>query len=59
MNNASIVLIVGETGCGNSTQIPQYILEDFGKIFPGSEADEGRLIGCTQPRYLFLERLTF
>lgn len=40
-NNDAIVL-VGETGCGKTTQIPQYLLDaGFGK--------DG-IIGCTQPR---------
>uniref|UniRef100_A0A0N5AN95 RNA helicase n=1 Tax=Syphacia muris TaxID=451379 RepID=A0A0N5AN95_9BILA len=37
------VVIIGETGCGKSTQIPQYLLES------GWTAD-GRRIGVTQPR---------
>ncbi|KAF6167381.1 hypothetical protein GIB67_020687 [Kingdonia uniflora] len=42
----AVVVISGETGCGKTTQIPQYILE--------SEIDAGRgalcSIICTQPR---------
>uniref|UniRef100_A0A8C5CLJ4 DEAH-box helicase 35 n=1 Tax=Gadus morhua TaxID=8049 RepID=A0A8C5CLJ4_GADMO len=37
------VIIVGETGCGKTTQIPQYLLE-------AGWAAEGRVIGVTQPR---------
>ncbi|XP_052062494.1 probable ATP-dependent RNA helicase DHX35 isoform X1 [Mytilus californianus] len=37
------VVIVGETGCGKSTQIPQYLLE-------AGWAEKGYLIGVTQPR---------
>ncbi|XP_048776032.2 probable ATP-dependent RNA helicase DHX35 isoform X2 [Ostrea edulis] len=37
------VVIVGETGCGKSTQIPQYLLE-------AGWGAEGHLIGVTQPR---------
>lgn len=37
------VVIVGETGCGKSTQIPQYLLES-------GWAEKGYLIGVTQPR---------
>ncbi|MED6280298.1 ATPdependent RNA helicase [Characodon lateralis] len=37
------VIIVGETGCGKTTQIPQYLLE-------AGWAVEGKVIGVTQPR---------
>ncbi|XP_047439691.1 probable ATP-dependent RNA helicase DHX35 [Mugil cephalus] len=37
------VIIVGETGCGKTTQIPQYLLE-------AGWAAEGKVIGVTQPR---------
>ncbi|ULU01767.1 hypothetical protein L3Y34_001812 [Caenorhabditis briggsae] len=38
----NVVIIVGETGSGKTTQLAQYLLEDgFG---------EAGLIGCTQPR---------
>ncbi|CAH1269625.1 DHX35 [Branchiostoma lanceolatum] len=37
------VVIVGETGCGKSTQIPQFLLE-------AGWGAEGHVIGVTQPR---------
>uniref|UniRef100_A0A915BN31 RNA helicase n=1 Tax=Parascaris univalens TaxID=6257 RepID=A0A915BN31_PARUN len=37
------LIIVGETGCGKSTQIPQYLLE-------AGWAADGRKIGVTEPR---------
>ncbi|MCP9257187.1 putative ATP-dependent RNA helicase DHX35 [Dirofilaria immitis] len=38
-----ILIIVGETGCGKSTQVPQYLME-------AGWASDGRKIGITQPR---------
>jgi len=38
-----VVIIVGQTGCGKTTQIPQYLRE------AGWTAG-GRVVGCTQPR---------
>ncbi|CED83397.1 pre-mrna splicing factor [Phaffia rhodozyma] len=38
-----IVIVVGQTGCGKTTQLPQYLYE-------AGWAAEGRVIGCTQPR---------
>lgn len=38
----SVVIIVGETGSGKTTQLTQYLLED-------GYANNG-MIGCTQPR---------
>ena len=38
-----IVIIVGETGSGKTTQLTQYLLED-------GYCSLGRIIGCTQPR---------
>ncbi|XP_007521704.2 probable ATP-dependent RNA helicase DHX35 [Erinaceus europaeus] len=43
IENYQTVVIVGETGCGKSTQIPQYLAE-------AGWTAEGRVIGVTQPR---------
>eukprot|EP00501_MAST-03F_sp_TOSAG23-6_P001165 GSMAST32.ASY1.ANO1.1209.1 assembled CDS len=45
LEHYSVLIVVGETGCGKSTQIPQY-------LFEGGWSDGGRVIGCTQPRRL-------
>ena len=43
-----VVLISGETGCGKTTQIPQFIMDDY-----INKGNGGRLnIICTQPRRL-------
>jgi pre-mRNA-splicing factor ATP-dependent RNA helicase DHX38/PRP16 len=38
-----IVVVVGETGSGKTTQLTQYLMED-------GYAEGGMMIGCTQPR---------
>ena len=41
VNSNRVVVISGETGCGKTTQVPQYVLEAAG---------DGASIICTQPR---------
>ncbi|EDV26929.1 uncharacterized protein TRIADDRAFT_54364 [Trichoplax adhaerens] len=41
-----VIIVMGETGCGKTTQIPQYILED------GQATGKPCRIICTQPRRL-------
>ncbi|KAJ7070332.1 P-loop containing nucleoside triphosphate hydrolase protein [Mycena belliarum] len=38
-----VIIVVGQTGCGKTTQLPQYLLES-------GWAANGNVIGCTQPR---------
>ena len=42
-----IVVISGMTGCGKSTQVPQYILDDW---MANSKGNQHCNIVCTQPR---------
>jgi hypothetical protein len=50
--NHRVTCIQGETGCGKSTRVPVYVMEDYferkrsGKI----EADDNFMVLCTQPR---------
>eukprot|EP00930_Biecheleria_cincta_P070106 TRINITY_DN57764_c0_g1_i1.p1 TRINITY_DN57764_c0_g1~~TRINITY_DN57764_c0_g1_i1.p1 ORF type:complete len:1174 (+),score=171.27 TRINITY_DN57764_c0_g1_i1:284-3523(+) len=44
VRNNSVVLVLGATGCGKTTQIPQLLLEDL-----ASQGEECRII-ATQPR---------
>lgn len=44
--NNQVVLVCGQTGCGKTTQIPQFILDDFIDSGRGGECN----IICTQPR---------
>ena len=46
ISSQQVILIAGETGCGKTTQVPQYILEDC-----WSRGEPCRIM-CTQPRRL-------
>lgn len=48
--NFKVTIISGETGCGKSTQIPQYIFDDWIIKHSKSEAKQKLNIVCTQPR---------
>ncbi|KAH6909263.1 ATP-dependent RNA helicase Prp43 [Coprinopsis sp. MPI-PUGE-AT-0042] len=43
-NKHQIVILVGETGCGKTTQIPQFI------AYTDLPHLKGKIVGCTQPR---------
>ncbi|TMW63167.1 hypothetical protein Poli38472_002108 [Pythium oligandrum] len=45
----NVILVSGETGCGKSTQVPQYLLED---VLVSQEIGAHCQIVCTQPRRL-------
>ncbi|KAJ7349387.1 P-loop containing nucleoside triphosphate hydrolase protein [Mycena albidolilacea] len=38
-----VIIVVGQTGCGKTTQLPQYLMES-------GWAQNGNIIACTQPR---------
>ena len=44
-----VVVVVGETGSGKTTQIPQY-LHEAGYTTPGTRDKPAIKVGCTQPR---------
>lgn len=46
VRNNQVVVISGETGCGKTTQVPQYILEEASS---SGQASSVRIV-CTQPR---------
>ncbi|KAG6512673.1 hypothetical protein ZIOFF_030802 [Zingiber officinale] len=48
VENHATTIIVGETGSGKTTQIPQYLKE-------AGWAEGGRVIACTQPRRLAVQ----
>ncbi|XP_041377673.1 ATP-dependent DNA/RNA helicase DHX36-like isoform X2 [Gigantopelta aegis] len=46
IQNNQVLVISGETGCGKTTQVPQFILDDYIQSNRGSQC---RIL-CTQPR---------
>lgn len=50
MEHHGVVVIVGETACGKSTQIPQYLYEN-------GWCDQGFQVACTQPRRIAAQTL--
>ncbi|KAG1701562.1 hypothetical protein DVH05_010864 [Phytophthora capsici] len=49
LSNHDVILISGETGCGKSTQVPQFLLEDL--LLSERGGARGQIV-CTQPRRL-------
>jgi HrpA-like RNA helicase len=46
LRNEQVLVVSGETGCGKTTQVPQFLLEDAIERGEGG----GCSIICTQPR---------
>eukprot|EP01062_Namystynia_karyoxenos_P063584 TRINITY_DN56393_c0_g1_i1.p1 TRINITY_DN56393_c0_g1~~TRINITY_DN56393_c0_g1_i1.p1 ORF type:complete len:1082 (+),score=324.40 TRINITY_DN56393_c0_g1_i1:79-3324(+) len=44
-----IVVLIGDTGSGKTTQVAQYLYES-GYCNPGGKGAEKKMVGCTQPR---------
>ncbi|XP_063385238.1 putative ATP-dependent RNA helicase DHX57 [Cydia fagiglandana] len=49
IRKSQVVVISGETGCGKSTQVPQYILDDWLDNFNKGGREHVEIV-CTQPR---------
>lgn len=49
IKSSQIIIICGDTGCGKSTQVPQYILDDW--LVAGNGKEPLNVV-CTQPRRL-------
>ncbi len=50
IRNNQIIIISGETGCGKSTQVPQFLLDEWMENGSKSGKSENIDIICTQPR---------
>ncbi|CAM6128719.1 unnamed protein product [Calypogeia fissa] len=48
VNSHQVTIVAGQTGCGKSTQVPQYVLEDYIEKGKGAICN----VICTQPRRL-------
>lgn len=49
VKKSQVLVISGETGCGKSTQVPQYILDNWLDNFNKNGPDHVEIV-CTQPR---------
>ncbi|CAH0755147.1 unnamed protein product [Diatraea saccharalis] len=49
MKRSQVIVISGETGCGKSTQVPQYILDNWLENFNEGGKEHVEIV-CTQPR---------
>merc|ERR1719284_2073741 len=45
-----VTCIQGETGCGKSTRVPVYIMEDYAEKKRLGQISEDFMVLCTQPR---------
>nr|XP_026494581.1 putative ATP-dependent RNA helicase DHX57 [Vanessa tameamea] len=49
INKSQVIVVSGETGCGKSTQVPQYILDDWLSNYKNNGREHVEIV-CTQPR---------
>ncbi|XP_045536777.1 putative ATP-dependent RNA helicase DHX57 [Papilio machaon] len=49
LSKSQVIVISGETGCGKSTQVPQYILDEWLQNFNKGGKQHAEIV-CTQPR---------
>lgn len=52
LRSNQVIVISGETGCGKSTQVPQYLLDDWMERLQKRKDSSHVEIVCTQPRRL-------
>ena len=58
MADHQVVTVTAGTGCGKSTQLPQYIVNDaYTYLLPTDGVSQPALICCTQPRRLAAQRI--
>lgn len=57
LRTSQALVVTAGTGCGKSTQVPQYIADDFYSYRDEEELDEPIRLCCTQPRRVAAEKV--